>query len=215
MLFTDSQIMADTERFTVPSLLTSIKKECRVNDIVTAQIGRKARDMLGVALVCRFTLPQIELVHPFLGGAPHPSILWLSCPSLDKAVARLESRGFIYELNTILESDRELKDDLRTQSELFISYRRALAEAALLRTDVNVIHAHGSAPGGSARSDDTAFAEGFDLATFNSGIDGSAELGRVKCLHSHLAAHLAFRNFQLGKLIWDQIPRNYCETPCV
>ncbi len=60
--------------------------------IIAVQLGREPRDVSGVAARCPFGCPAVIETRPWLsGGAPNPTLLYLTCPVLVTAVSRLEA----------------------------------------------------------------------------------------------------------------------------
>lgn len=107
--------------------------------IVTEQLGRSPRGRWRVARRCHLGVPMIIETHPRLeDGSPFPTLYWLTCPVLVKRVSRLESGGYMSELNAILAEDPALA-----------ARQRAAIEDLLRRRDrLEVIDA--GPPGGPA-----------------------------------------------------------------
>ena len=77
--------------------------------------------------------------HPRLeDGSPFPTLYWLTCPILLKSVSRLESRGFMTELNDRLGRDDGMRARLESSIARMIATRDALER----------IEDSGSPPGG-------------------------------------------------------------------
>lgn len=127
--------------------------------------------------------PLVLAVHPvrFTGERPHPfpTLFWLSCPEVHRQIARLETRGFVDELERRLKGDDALAArvaaDHRAYIEERLSHLRGGEREALER--------HGL------------------LADFaRRGVGGVTVFTSVKCLHLHYAHHLA-RGTTLGPII--------------
>ncbi len=63
-------------------------------EIVERQIGRKLTFPFFVAVRCRYGCPVVIASAPLWKGKPFPTVFWLTCPVLSKAVGTLESHGF-------------------------------------------------------------------------------------------------------------------------
>ncbi len=163
-------------------------------ETVAAQLGRKQTRVVGIAARCPAGHPSVVVNYPLRRrGAqllPFPTLFWLTCPELIKAVSRLEMRGLIAELDGRLETDDDLAAALLHDHESYIAQRwqqltdedRAAIEAASL-TDV------------------------FQQR----GIGGIGNLRSVKCLHSHFAHHLASAN-AIGALLERDHGLHTCEA---
>lgn len=164
----------------------------RVEDlsVVARQIGRAPRGVDDVAHRCRFGRPQVVLVHPVVDGNPFPTLFWLTCPHLRRAVSALESDGWVARLeDAVLEDDRlraELEQahrayiDLRS-ARLSLDDRATLAERGMLR------------------------------GLLEKGIGGTADLGRVKCLHVHVAHALAGGGNPIGRIVLAKLEAAECD----
>ena len=67
--------------------------------LIALQLGREARGLLGIGLRCKYGHPQVIVNRPvsieIADINVFPTLFWLTCPYLRKAVARLESEGWI------------------------------------------------------------------------------------------------------------------------
>jgi len=156
-------------------------------EIVSRQLGRKAHGLLAIARRCRYGCPQVIVNSPVMWGPGRrserkagikpdeprvfPTLFWLSCPCLVKAVSELERQGWVGRLNAWLrESGRE--------AFMKAAHERAAAEriAAARERDGEKLRRYHPAQW-------QVLAE--------SGIGGMREKAGVKCLHLHLADYLA------------------------
>jgi hypothetical protein len=77
--------------------------------------------------------------HPRLDdGSPFPTLYWLTCPVLLKRVSRLESEGFMAELNDRLQRETGMRDRLKA----------SIARVIERRDSHEVIQDSGAPPGG-------------------------------------------------------------------
>lgn len=73
---------------------------------VSAQLGRPARDVIGIAARCRCGAPTVVSTRPRLAdGTPFPTLYYLSHPAATAAVSTLEANGMMTELAARLDDD--------------------------------------------------------------------------------------------------------------
>lgn len=73
------------------------------------QLGRPARDVLGIAARCVCGAPTVVATMPRLGdGTPFPTFYYLSHPALTQAASTLEAEHFMRRLNDRLADDADL-----------------------------------------------------------------------------------------------------------
>jgi hypothetical protein len=161
------------------------------SDLVDAerQLGRAPRSLVGVAARCPFGRPAVLVQAPYdVHGAPFPTLYWLSCPALVRAVGRLEADGGIAVLTAELAGDPELARDLEAVERRVLDARARLA-AAGPRLD-----------GGEA---------------LRAGIAGEEPGGGLKCLHAHVATALANPPYRLGLLALERARATYPAACCL
>jgi hypothetical protein len=74
--------------------------------IVSAQLGRPARNVIGIAARCVCGAPTVVATKPRLeDGTPFPTLYYLSSPAATAAVSTLEATGVMPELAALLEGD--------------------------------------------------------------------------------------------------------------
>ncbi len=144
--------------------------------VIRRQMGHRPRLAIGVARRCRYGYPQVELFAPLLADerriSPNSTLLWLSCPLLVRAVDRLEKEGELERFEHLAAVDGELRQALEQAHQATARIRRLLLpepwqqKLALERPREHwVITA--------------------------TGIAGITRPDHIKCLHAHLADHLA------------------------
>lgn len=152
-------------------------------EIVATQLGRRPKMVVGIAARCPAGHPSVVLNHPLHRKAgkliPFPTLFWLTCPALNRAVSRLEMAGQIQELETRLAEDDSLAEALHQDHRAYVEERWQL----LSPKDREEVHSSGLLK---------AFEE--------RGIGGMANWRSVKCLHLHVAHNLARKNV-LGALV--------------
>ena len=131
--------------------------------VVEAQMGRRPRSLVGVAVTCPFGFPAVVQTNPYLeDGGPFPTLLYLTCPSARQAVSREEAAGGVGTFRGLARDSPERRVALL---ELETRYRTRRSQLATPR-DID---------GG---------------AVLRAGI-GGPPLDEASCLHAYTAALLA------------------------
>lgn len=74
--------------------------------IVSAQLGRPARDVIGIPARCVCGAPTVVATKPRLGnGTPFPTLYYLTHPAATAAVSTLEATQVMPELAALLEDE--------------------------------------------------------------------------------------------------------------
>jgi uncharacterized protein len=74
--------------------------------IVSQQLGRPARDVVGIPARCVCGAPTVVATKPRLGnGTPFPTLYYLCHPAATAAVSTLEATGVMPELAALLEDE--------------------------------------------------------------------------------------------------------------
>ncbi len=132
---------------------------------------------------------KVQTVYPLRRDAadnptPFPTIYWLSDPALDREIADLERRGTVGQIEAMIRQDHDL---LQSFHDDHVRYRAA-RWAMLTPDDRALVEASPSL-----------------LRTFQGGIGGIADFTTVKCLHAHIAHHLADHNTAAAMLLDGRI----------
>ncbi|MER3389687.1 MAG: DUF501 domain-containing protein [Microcella sp.] len=98
-------------------------------ELVSAQLGRPARDVVGIPARCACGAPTVVATRPRLSnGTPFPTLYYLSHPAATAAVSRLEADGRMAELTALLADDAELAAQYRSAHEAYLTDREQLLE---------------------------------------------------------------------------------------
>jgi hypothetical protein len=159
-------------------------------DVIRAQIGRRPRGLRGVPVRCSYGYPQIIRVSPLVDGAPFPTLFWLSCPYLGKAVDRLEADGWVGHLEQRMANDVELGAEMAAAHDRYV----ALRAAELSSAERIVVESSGMAE-----------------SLLERGIGGIADRRRLKCLHLHVAHALADAN-PIGEIVLEMLRERECDV---
>lgn len=153
-----------------------------------ALLGReKPRTPFTIKTRCANGSPQTLVADPvFLEESiwkPFPSFIWLVCPRLKSLVADLEQQGLVRFYSQKMKEDAAFfKKFLVGQYEI-AEYRSKLARE--IYGGVLPLH--------------------IADVLINTSVAGSRDFYGVKCLHAHLAQHLAFGNNIIGEEILQRI----------
>lgn len=98
-------------------------------DVVSEQLGRPVRDIVGISARCVCGNPLVVVTHPRLeDGTPFPTLYYLTQPAATQAASRLEAEGKMAEYQDRLESDEEARDAYRSAHESFLATRAILGQ---------------------------------------------------------------------------------------
>ena len=94
---------------------------------VSAQLGRPARDVVGIAARCVCGAPTVVATAPRLGdGTPFPTLYYLCHPAATAAVSFLEATQVMNEYNDLLAEDEEVRARYQAAHESFLADRESL-----------------------------------------------------------------------------------------
>jgi hypothetical protein len=95
--------------------------------VVSAQLGRPARGVIGIAARCVCGNPTVVATSPRLpDGTPFPTLYYLSHPGATAAMSTLEATGVMAELQAGLEG--ETADAYRAAHESYLADRGSILE---------------------------------------------------------------------------------------
>jgi len=98
----------------------------RTSDIerVSEQLGRPARDIVGISARCTCGNPIVVMTSPRLeDGTPFPTLYYLTQPAATQAASRLEAEGKMVEYQQRLAEDDEAQQAYRLAHESFLRTR--------------------------------------------------------------------------------------------
>jgi len=139
--------------------------------------------------------PLVLRCHPVrvIDGRPEPfpTLFWLACPAVTRAIARLEQLGWIEAIEREIDSDTALRRALESDHAAYAAEREGLLSESERRLLADF---------------------GLLEPLRQRGIGGSRSLTRLKCLHLHYAHHLA-RGSAIGRRIDSMATISLCEAP--
>lgn len=93
-------------------------------EVVTAQLGRPARGVVGVAARCACGNPTVVATSPRLpDGTPFPTFYYLTHPAATAEMSRLEADQVMVAMNERLASDEELRTAYARAHEAYLADR--------------------------------------------------------------------------------------------
>lgn len=95
--------------------------------VVTQQLGRPARDVIGIAARCVCGNPTVVSTKPRLGdGTPFPTLYYLCHPGATAAISTLEANGVMAEFTGLLAESPELQQQYRAAHEAYLADRESI-----------------------------------------------------------------------------------------
>jgi len=160
--------------------------------LIQTQTGQPPRGIVSVAARCPAGHPAVAQCYPLIrrgdGIEPFPTLYWLTCPRLRREISHVERDGAITEIAAMIADDAELRERLARDHEEYIARRWA----TLTEEDRAIVEAMG-------------LAEQFRTR----GIGGMTNWAAVKCLHLHVAHHLAAGNV-IGQWVIERFGITMC-----
>jgi uncharacterized protein len=96
--------------------------------IVSAQLGRPARDVIGISARCICGAPTVVSTQPRLSdGTPFPTFYYLTHPAATSAISELEATQVMNEYNELLAQDEVVRDLYAKAHDEFIADRDSIA----------------------------------------------------------------------------------------
>lgn len=95
--------------------------------IVSAQLGRPARDVVGISARCVCGAPTVVSTSPRLAdGTPFPTFYYLTHPAATASISSLEATQVMNEYNELLENDEELRAHYQRAHLSYLSDRESI-----------------------------------------------------------------------------------------
>ena len=177
-------------------MISTHESNGREEHLVERLLGRIPKIPYQVATRCGDGTPQVLRAAPLLfedgRWKPFPTCLWLTCPRLRLEVARLEATGMIQEMKERLGIDPAFRMAFLEGQRMFSEWRWREA---------------------CSMTDDSLPAE-VERVMRETTIAGSRQPEGVKCLHAHLAQHLAFGHNPIGELVSARVGPCDVERAC-
>ena len=102
--------------------------------IVSAQLGRPARDVVGISARCVCGAPTVVSTKPRLdNGTPFPTFYYLTHPAATAAMSELEATQVMVEFTELLAADEKMQKAYQDAHLSFIADREQFGEVAEIR----------------------------------------------------------------------------------
>jgi len=164
--------------------------------IVKSQLKKSPRGLIDIPVRCIYGYPVVLTTRPLIREGDEfeifPTLYWLSCPKRVEEVSRIESDGYVKKLEEEIASDSALKEKYSKAENRYLEEQKSL----LSEKDKSFIEKKGL------------------KSALRRGIGGIKSDEHLKCLHLHLAHHLADENV-LGRLIQKRFDLGDCPTDYV
>jgi uncharacterized protein len=96
-------------------------------EVVSEQLGRPARDIVGISARCVCGNPVVVVTTPRLGdGTPFPTLYYLTQPEATRAASRLEAAGRMAEYQERLGDDAEAATAYRLAHDAYVNTRESI-----------------------------------------------------------------------------------------
>lgn len=96
-------------------------------EVVSEQLGRPARDIVGVSCRCVCGNPVVVMTKPRLDdGTPFPTLYYLTQPEATRAASRLEAQGKMTEYAERLARDPDAQSRYQAAHESFVTARESI-----------------------------------------------------------------------------------------
>jgi hypothetical protein len=100
-------------------------------DTVSRQLGRPARNVIGIAARCVCGAPTVVATSPRLDdGTPFPTLYYLCHPAATVAISTLEATGVMPKLAAQLDEDPALAAAYRAAHESYLADRESIESVA-------------------------------------------------------------------------------------
>ncbi|MCM6764329.1 DUF501 domain-containing protein [Rathayibacter sp. ZW T2_19] len=95
--------------------------------VVSAQLGRPARDVVGISARCVCGNPTVVSTSPRLAdGTPFPTFYYLTHPAATAAISQLEATQVMAEYNDLLAEDEQLREAYAAAHRAFLADRESV-----------------------------------------------------------------------------------------
>jgi hypothetical protein len=96
--------------------------------ILSAQLGRPVRDVIGIAARCVCGAPTVVATAPRLtDGTPFPTLYYLSHPAATAALSYLEATQVMNEFTELLATDSDVHEHYGQAHESYLADRESIA----------------------------------------------------------------------------------------
>ncbi|HEY5224662.1 MAG TPA: DUF501 domain-containing protein [Microbacteriaceae bacterium] len=95
--------------------------------IVSAQLGRPARNVIGIAARCGCGAPTVVATAPRLAdGSPFPTLYYLCHPAATAAISQLEATHLMVEFGALVETDVAVREPYASAHAAYLADREGI-----------------------------------------------------------------------------------------
>ena len=138
--------------------------------IIEQQLGRPPRGIVGVAHRSADGVPVVLQMRSLVDGKPFPTLYWLSSRDLYRAIGRIETYGWVKQVEQRLQEDEALRKRYLENHRAYVERRWQLMDEDDKRRIASL---------------------GFSELFNRYGIGGISQWDKVRCLHMQFAHYLA------------------------
>ncbi len=143
-------------------------------EFIKQQLGRSPRGVLEIS-VRKNAKPIVIKTAPLINSQVFPTLYYLIDKELIEKVSTLESQSLLAKLQEKVDSDKIFRDKFLEAQKDYQKERNNLINLSQLSES--------------------------QKEALDTGIGGVKDRGRIKCLHAHLAHHLATNNNPIGHIV--------------
>ena len=156
--------------------------------IIETQLGRAPRGIVDIAYQTDQGVPVVLQMRSLVDDQPFPTLYWLSSKDLYKAIARLETDGWVKRLEEELADDKVFLQSYQQNHQDYVE-QRCLAMSVEDRQRIDTL--------------------GFSSLFERYGIGGIAQWDKVRCLHMHYAHYLCGASDCLKNVIGERLEQEF------
>lgn len=141
--------------------------------LIERQLGRKPRGIVRIAHQTDNGVPTVLQMRSLVDNHPFPTLFWLCSRDLYRAIAEVETSGWVKQIERELQQDDALRSAYWRNHEAYVALRWQLMDP---------------------RDRECIERLGFTHLFEQYGIGGIAQWDKVRCLHMQYAHHLCGEN---------------------
>jgi hypothetical protein len=142
-------------------------------DLIKRQLGRQPRGLVRIAHQTPNGIPTVLQIRSLVDNRPFPTLFWLCSRDLYRAIAEIETAGWVKQIEQELQENDALREAYRRNHESYVALRWQLMD-----------------PQDREQIEQLGFTHLFEQY----GIGGISQWDKVRCLHMQYAHHLCGDN---------------------
>jgi hypothetical protein len=142
-------------------------------DMIARQLGREPRGLVGIAHQTADGIPTVLQIRSLVDKRPFPTLFWLCSKDLYRAIAEIETSGWVKQIELEIQQNETLREAFRLNHVSYVAQRWQLMH-----------------PQDREQIEQLGFTHLFEQY----GIGGISQWDKVRCLHMQYAHHLCGEN---------------------